>query len=58
MSVLGLGSALAAASVVSAFALQSDTGTTGEGRRPAVTSSIADEPIRYAGGYGLYPNIR
>ncbi len=53
---VGFAGLLATATVLSAFALQGD-GTPAPGRTDSA-AVIEDEPIRYAGGYGLYPTVK
>ena len=51
LGAVGLGAALAAFSLVGAFALQEDAAP--DGRQES--AAIQGEPILYPGGYGLFP---
>lgn len=56
MGAAGFAGLLAAATVMSAFALQDD-GSPGPNGTDAAAAA-EDQPIRYAGGYGLYPTVK
>jgi|GEM_PF-5652175 len=57
MGATAAAAGIAVTTAITALALQQDNPSTG----PSSTTQgapIADEPIRYAGGYGLFPTVR